>query len=528
MSSEDNQTLTPSIGLELEFLLFVKETGIETDIPTMFKSSRGKPISLPSNQLEDEQAREFAVQLLIDATIAQVTSQHTGDRVVRSAAQLRDPNAWHLRRARTWVVDKDGSVSLPPELASDPVIAQYTCMPVEINSPALFATDSSYAETHAVVKALRDEYWLFCPPTSGLHVHYGNGENYIPFHSLRRIGAFLFVADPVLVQLHPAHRRDNQYCRSNRNYSEIAHGKSATAAARESGTQEKEEAIEPFPATVSPSSVSPFENQWVFQRGELGGNIFNPTEFARGQPAEQLRIPGADTTQPVPLLRAFDELFKSVNAPTTAYLLNGPERLAYSFVAYLVTRYRVGPQMPPHAGSSSSGSTTESSSHEETSSSSSDSNAAGALSAQNNQPKRTIEFRQAAGSIEPDQVVAWAQVVVGLCMFASTANLRRLAHIAVDCAEAEIDATWYDVFDLLEEVGLTDQGKVLQNGIATSRQNYTPVRRIRFSAPAPPAMFSPITQPRSRTPFARPDDEMFLVRLLRSLTSYFSLLPSRN
>lgn len=58
----------------------------------------------------------------------------------------------------------------------------------------------------------------------GLHIHVGQGNNWLPFKPLRKIAAFLYAADPVLAQCHPMHRRKNLFCPSPRLYSMVSLG----------------------------------------------------------------------------------------------------------------------------------------------------------------------------------------------------------------------------------------------------------------------------------------------------------------
>ncbi|RYP41830.1 hypothetical protein DL768_010440 [Monosporascus sp. mg162] len=82
------------------------------------------------------------------------------------------------------------------------------------------------------------------------------------------------------------------------------------------------------------------------------------------------------------------------------------------------------------------------------------------------QPKRTIEFRQAAGTMDPDEVVAHAKVVVRLCEWASTAGLAEFWKLILDCEAGESTPSWFDVFDLLAKLDLNAEAKVLQRSMA--------------------------------------------------------------
>lgn len=70
--------------------------------------------------------------------------------------------------------------------------------------------------------------------------------------------------------------------------------------------------------------------------------------------------------------------------------------------------------------------------------------------------KRTIEFRQCAGTLDGEEVVAFAKLCIGLCEFAGTVASKGLWYLILKCSEAEVAAagseTSVDVFDIVIEV----------------------------------------------------------------------------
>ncbi|KAI1122325.1 hypothetical protein F5Y10DRAFT_76708 [Nemania abortiva] len=467
-----------SVGVELEFLVCVATAGQALDVPERFENANGGPIFLDpeSNDLD----ARFRVQSRIQETITNAVAQHRGARVVeledyqRQQGSRADTDAIHLRPYRDWTVGEDPSVRLEGDdiltVQFERFMNRYDWRSVEIASPALWVADESWEEIQAVVQALRDEFWIFIPSNAGMHYHYGNGKEYIPFGNLRRIAALLVAVDPILVQLHPEHRRENPFCHSNRLYSRIAHGRPAAVTSRELGAEDVEEAPE-FP-TVQPlpaPAARPFRQRSSsftvpFRRGQLTGYTFRPQIFLGsgfdednaaflddvnendGPITEEDEIARNQNVRPLEIPYAVREILRSVNAPTVAELMRYSaligDRPAYSFLAYSLNRYR---QLLRDGNRVS-----------------------------REQNKRTIEFRQMASTMEPDEVVAHGIIIVGLCEFAAEASLEDLWKVVLDCTVAEVDGDWFDVFDLLADLGLTSEARVLQYAVAQFRDEDIP------------------------------------------------------
>jgi len=460
-----------SFGMELEFI--VAYTTAEkpiTNVPKCFEASKGGPMVLPAGNRSSLQTEDL-VRSRLETTIAKALENHRGDHLIKTDNEVvGDSNAYHLRPYRDWIVGQDNSVFFPPELQGQEHIREYEYQPIEIQSPALWATDASFEEIRIVIQALADEYWILTPRSAGLHFHYGNGKEYIPFQNLRRIAAFLLAVDPIIVQLHPDTRRENDYCLSNRLYSRVAHGLPAAIAARQIGAQDVEEEAE-FPTAfdrrnrnprLKPGSITRQSQSWfqyqqlrqrrqerdrkrkvMFKRGDLTGYTFNRCIFLANV------LEGGDGENkdvlPLDIPSAVREILRCLNAPTVAQLMHESEeeRPAYSFLSYLTESYRRPPRMMGFRPA-------------------------------RKQPKRTVEFRQQASTIVPEEIVAHGRVVVRLCEFAANADLEELWKIVLDCTTAEASGEWYDVFDLLAELGLNREARVLQRAVARFRGETVP------------------------------------------------------
>ncbi|KAI1358444.1 hypothetical protein F5Y08DRAFT_116240 [Xylaria arbuscula] len=439
-----------SIGVELEFLIGIAEHDSPMNTPARFQSG-GSPLVLPTNVRRCENALPHVrkqLQHVIDQALSRLNQQ--GDRVIKSETEaLGDPELLHLRPYTGWSIGTDPSFTIPQEIQdTEPYIDEYSWFPAEISSPALFATEASWNEIRAVVQAIKDEFWLITPPDAGMHFHYGHGKAYIPFAQLRRIAAFLFAVDPIIVQLHPEFRRANGSSLSNRLYSRLAHGRPATDISREIGARDIEQAGEdPHRQTIPTSFPMPFSRP-VYERtpdlvipiarGMLIGYTFIEEIFrSSGYPQDN-----KGEARPLDIPAAVHEILQSPNATTVAELMrfnaDTGDRPAYSFRSYTLGLYK---RMIRSNGEINAGF----------------------------QNKRTIEFRQMASTMEPEEVVAHGNIVVQLCEFAAEAPLSDFWKVVLDCTVAEYTGDWFDVFDLLAELSLVPEAHVLKNAVVRFR-----------------------------------------------------------
>ncbi|KAI1742450.1 hypothetical protein F4680DRAFT_463907 [Xylaria scruposa] len=444
-----------SVGVELEFLVAIAEADQELNVPEMLENSIGVPIVLPPGVRNYSARANDIARRRGEETIANAIANCPGTRVVQSEEEtISNPEAIHLRYHIEWSCGSDSSVSLPPDLQRQRYMNEYRWYAVEIASPALWPTAESWASIREVVQAFKDEYWIITPPSAGMHFHYGNGIDYIPFFKLRRMAALLVAVDPIMVQLHPNHRKVDEYCLSNRLYSRIAHGTSAAATSRELGA-EYVEAEPEFPGVRrQPKPVArPFRRRTPnlivpFKRGQLEGysldKMFN--HYWRDSTYDYDGINDPDQ-RPLEIPLAVREILRCTNSVTVAELMRySPlpmDRPAYSFLAYTLLNYK---QMLTTNG----------------------------IVDVDYQRKRTVEFRQYASEMDPDCVVAHGKVVVRLCEIAADMDLEELWQVALDCDVAEVNGNWYDVFDLLADFGLEEEAKVIQYSVARFRGETVP------------------------------------------------------
>ncbi|KAI1385778.1 uncharacterized protein F4822DRAFT_432636 [Hypoxylon trugodes] len=433
-----NQT---SFGVEIECIVAYQRGNTKQNRPQMFRDAPGNPIIVPEGVGITRTIRES-----IEHVINNAVRGHEGDRVLNmtnvQVSLDNDLNNFHLHKYRGWVVKRDYSVNPDDALLKDWDATKHMWEDVEITSPALFATEKSFEEVRRVVQALIDTFWLYAPESSGLHVHIGRGKYYFEIDEIRRLSAFLYAADPILTQMHPEVRRTTQrhYCISNRLYSTLAHGAPSIEASRSINnlTQEGPPITSSRSTGALPREEKRGQNaNFFFQRGFLKGYTLDQNEFDTRQPAFAARLPQYEVGKPLPTAIAVEQLLNSPNPPTISLLMEQDSfsPMAYKFTFYGHMYYRKLVMEGP-------------------------------LPSRETQNGRTIEFRQAAGSVDPDEIVAQCKIAVGVCDFARTAPLERLWEVILDLAQGEVNSNWYDVFDLLTELDLVEPAKVIERRLA--------------------------------------------------------------
>ncbi|OTB11645.1 hypothetical protein K445DRAFT_26365 [Daldinia sp. EC12] len=130
-------------------------------------------------------------------------------------AALMDESPSRLHNKNKWSVALDGSVQ-------EKFMDRYRWQPIEIQSPALWASEESFREIEYVTNLLTYSYRLRVNPTCGFHVHVGNGTDFFTGETIKRLGMFLWVADPMLSRLHAPWRRVHSYSSSIRYHSRLA------------------------------------------------------------------------------------------------------------------------------------------------------------------------------------------------------------------------------------------------------------------------------------------------------------------
>ncbi|RTE78768.1 hypothetical protein BHE90_006757 [Fusarium euwallaceae] len=201
---QDKHTRPPrvSFGVELEFLVFNRTTGVDDE----------SVAGLPSIEVG---------YIPVEDRIAQTLRAHGLDAYTRDEREND-----RSRRTFGWFVDYDGSVTEH----SAPLGAAWET--IELNSPPMYSCDEAFRLLEVVVRILTTNFRLRVNQTCGVHVHVGNGPHHLDMRAARNYAALLWASDSVLSTLHCPGRSVCKYSNSNRRiaYTDLSRGMNAKQA----------------------------------------------------------------------------------------------------------------------------------------------------------------------------------------------------------------------------------------------------------------------------------------------------------
>lgn len=429
-------TYKSSFGVELEFFVAVRLGTEEYSTQEGYEIGRpGQPVIIPESQCTYD-----GVDIYCYKKIQSTIEQHLG--IVNPATRVLPPGQpatgdyESLEGYSNWTAKPDYSLMLPDNHGILSKFRGFHWVCVEVTSPALWATPDSFEEVKRVCEILRTNFITLITDSCGLHIHWGRGSDWVPVTHLRKAAALLLACDPLLAQLHPESRKDNYHCLSNRYFSEVAQ---STLTAEQVNVSVDEKSLESLAFDQCGDRGTEYAgSSRVFPRciaaGSLEGYPFKPDRVPVSVEKfhTNLRLPQSIPNSARQLLIC--SLPEAVGRLMHSSSKISARKLAFNFRNYI----------PGFYGQSD--------------------------------VKRTIEFRQCAGTLNGEEVVAFAKLFVGLCEFAGESTINDLWHLILKCAEAEVavaewpDVTGDDVFDILVEAGLAQEAEALQT-IILKRQS---------------------------------------------------------
>lgn len=325
-----------------------------------------------------------------------------------------------------WDVKGDSSVVSTTDPNGD-----YSWLGAEIVSPILTTSSEGFGAVRSVVDLLTSKYRMTLNHTCGFHVHVGDGVKFWSVEQTRRICAFLWAADPILATLHPPSRRLVEYAQSIRERSHLAKG--SKVGDMPTYDEHYNEACDLYRSgritgkVMTPRSplAQTIEKQikmvlemTVPIKSQYKGPYVPSTSRTMDRLAYpsfviELDKPGNLDRKATSDLGVFWGVAQLLNARTTCeldWLLEAGERANYSLRAYYCGND------PPNPG--------------------------------------TIEFREAAGTIQGQWVETWARICTGLIIFALYSPVDSYVNVLHNIDRAARGGVPYDVVDLLDQCGL--------------------------------------------------------------------------
>lgn len=364
---------------------------------------------------------------------------------------------------------------------------QYHFTGVELRSPALFAEPTSFNEVKRVVSLLISNFRLRINETTGFHVHVGMGSHRLPPRAVRRLGQLLWCADGILSQVHPPERMFSQHCPSIRHWCHLAEGQLDHWRYAE---KELEELRQFLGLSPSPSPTRDQEDPKEVSRrlnllqtyGASFPALSSHTEYPRHQSLPPVRTnPYQDDgargryysskrvelqrltrrqflergpSQPrqvgLPILEPTDRctpIIEGLRTLCQPEMYENPTRAVNLLQGYNSQRFNYNLTMYDFVAG--------------------------------NLPMRmTVEFREATGSLNPGWIAAWAKICSRIVEFCLEAEENVFADLLQRLVEAELafeadagDSRLYDVVDLLNDLGLRNEARFVEEKILLGDKN---------------------------------------------------------
>lgn len=370
------------------------------------------------------------------AEMARIVKQSIHDFVVALPLTSRGKAATGttLDIFQDWVVDFDDSIKLDEMLFQE--YDQLWWSGLELQSPAFEATEGAFNEVQAVIDFVRKTFRVAVPPSTGFHVHIGKGPEFYSVHALKRMAAVCWAGDLLFQTMHPINRRFNGYCMGPRSRSQVGRGVKAIEVNPVSDTCDTCDPEKDFPIQgyLNLGRSRRLVEMWKFQRTfpRNSAEIYNVPSEEEKDVCWNFVIGGGFPDGPQEILAGADilqgakEIMKCRTHDAVSTIMGAESRCAYNFDNYYDVKRR-----------------------------------------DDKTPKRTVEFRQAAGTMDGHWVTTYAKICLGIAKFAETATDASLWTLIWECHRADKNKIWYDVFDLLLDLGLPEEARVVQNRLET-------------------------------------------------------------
>jgi hypothetical protein len=413
-----------SFGTENEALVaFVKQSDYSPLLGLL--ESTPPVLIVPDSVAEDPEAFIFqsiksAITGVEDARVFQ-WKLGPGPRPPEVASE--NPRFWD------WDVVNDLSLQVPPDYAKAYRAVKW--YGVEIISPAFRATLDNVDRLRRVIDHLSHKFRFFCPEICGTHVHVARLGNPFSMDDLARIASVTFTAGPLISELHHMSRQNNGFCLPSHRYSYLAKGKTALEACNNEADNSRLKIKAPTPLSNPACVVEPPPRSFMGRSSYLF-----PRARDRGM-LQKREIASMEL-----LLAGVNEIMRCPNEIVLNRLMENAwgMRGAYNFA-----NYKKGiPEDADHLRAF--------------------------LSKQN----PTVEFREAAGMMNADNLVTWVTIVLNLTSVAVLTSMDSLSCFFQRSAAGAQDPAVYDVFDLLIDLHLPRTACYVQSTLFGSGNNSLP------------------------------------------------------
>ena len=330
----------------------------------------------------------------------------------------------------------------------------------KVQTPVMRDCPGSFEHVVEVVAALVENHWVRVNASCGFHVHVGNGTRMVVdsermplvssktgkpvFHSrpfslamLKSVAQLHWAVDPFLCHLHPPERQLNPSCLSIRQHSALALGYLNSPGDNGYPPVRASPPAPEDPAVWKPAFPRASEKRFPAARPAHVGERAVMRLYTSMEPYchALLEKPGSSPSYNVdadPIVNkclrdgfAHIERCQTLSELATMLRSDATRTMNYNYGDY----QRAEEELPLG--------------------------------------KATVEYREAAGTLNPAWAVTWAQICVGIFRFACRAPRKLFREVLVRLARAEGAAlrgeeTHYDVISFLHDVGLPAQALYIE------------------------------------------------------------------
>ncbi|KAK4111885.1 hypothetical protein N656DRAFT_845721 [Canariomyces notabilis] len=353
-----------------------------------------------------------------------------------------------------WTIKQDGSV-----VDDSRILEGYDYAPFEITSPALWDVPDSLNHVMEVLQALTSRFRLRVNPDTGFHCHVGagikglgeGGKKKHSLHVLKRAAALTWAADGFLCHAHPPERGINIWAGPIRQCSSLAHGVKAPS-----------NRWYPWPLNQplsEDSAMSIHDMELLMQKSDDAGRRNFIRLHKELFPALRPHQPDEEAQKRCdPGRRKYDDDPEPANAIKTV-------SQGVSYIMNCTTRKQVGGLLSPAPGQISTRLNYNFNKYR---------------SGRDARDTFTVEFREAAGSVDGIWIAYWANICLGIFRFARAASDKRFWAVTSNLSKAEAAAMAnephsYDMISFLNDLGLFAEALYLERSLRRDQLGFCPI-----------------------------------------------------
>ncbi|KAI0596598.1 hypothetical protein F4775DRAFT_603418 [Biscogniauxia sp. FL1348] len=495
-----------SFGVEAEFLVpwrFDDEADPDSNIPGLPPLFR-IPSSMRDQIMQSKEPEKITGPLLfksIEKTLetSGLSSQYSHTSALGKPSSALPSPPLYLN----WGVEEDASVL---EEGNDKYQTQLNnetfqqWIGLELQSPAEFEAQVAFDAIPYAFNITKKNYRCFINYSCSIHVHVGVGEEFMDLQMIRRVATLAYAVDPLLFTLHHPIRQVSDWCRSIRDYSDMAMGVPTAPPHTDSllasdlcvrylgrDVRYGEDPISWRSSNATPAAIAAFEltrqpNHFEpFQHGKSTSpptpKAPSSTELATIQ--EAIASPASAVVMPYASIRKRE-------TPRVKFPRPSPQRLGelaadlWACNIFPISSAARGKRAQGNVGvfeaarriyEAGSSCAIAALLGTDNRNASINFEAYTCLHLQGTEPRPTIEFRVGEGGLD-DWARWWARICVGLVRFAVHAPVAEFIRVLRNCDIAARQDGQYDVLDLLDDLGLFAEAEVAEQRILKKRDEW--------------------------------------------------------